>query len=60
MAVPTATRDPGLFTFTYLCPTTGKGAVILTNGQNGNKMAISVLRSIEGEPELIAFLSAMR
>jgi CubicO group peptidase (beta-lactamase class C family) len=54
-------RDPGVYTFTYLCPTTGSGAVILTNGQNGNKLVIPLLRSLEAESDLIDFLvSAMR
>ncbi|MBK7930918.1 MAG: beta-lactamase family protein [Bryobacterales bacterium] len=54
-------RDPGVYTFTYLCPTTGSGAVILTNGQNGNKLVIPILRSLEAESEFIDFLvSAMR
>jgi CubicO group peptidase (beta-lactamase class C family) len=54
-------RDPGVYTFTYLCPTTGSGAVILTNGQNGNKLVIPLLRSLESESDFIDFLvSAMR
>ena len=54
-------RDPGVFTFTYLCPTTGEGAVILTNGQSGNKLVIPLLRSLGAEPGFIDFLvSAMR
>lgn len=54
-------RDPGLYTFTYLCQTTGSGAVILTNGQNGNKAVIPLLKSLAAESELVNFLvSAMR
>ena len=28
-------RDPGVYTFTYLCPATGSGAVILTMVRTG-------------------------
>jgi hypothetical protein len=56
-----AGRDPGVYTFTYLCPTTGSGGVILTNGQNGNKIIIRLFRYLEAEPEYINFLiSAIR
>ena len=51
-------RDPGVYTFTYVCPTTGSGAVILTNGQNGNKIGPPLLRRLEAEPEFVAFLAA--
>ena len=54
-------RDAGVYTFTYLCPTTASGAVILTNGQNGNKIVIPLLRSVEADSDFLDFLvSAMR
>lgn len=54
-------RDPGLYTYAYLCPTTGSGAVILTNGQNGNKIVLPLLKDLEAEPEFLDFLAkAMR
>lgn len=53
-------RDPGVCTFAWLCPTTGSGAVILTNAQNGNKLVIPLLRSLEVESDFIDFLVSAR
>ena len=50
-------RDPGVYTFTYLCPTTGSGAVILTNGENGNKVVVPLLQRLAAEPEFVEFLA---
>jgi CubicO group peptidase (beta-lactamase class C family) len=49
-------RDPGVYTFTYLCPTTGAGAVLLTNGENGNKIIVPLLKALDAEPEFLEFL----
>ncbi len=50
-------RDPGVYTFTYLCPTTGSGAVILMNGENGNKVVVPLLQRLAAEPEFVEFLA---
>lgn len=49
-------RDPGLFTFAWLCPTTGNGGVILTSGDKGSEVVIRALRDLAAEPEFIDFL----
>jgi len=49
-------HDPGVYTFAYLSPTNGTGAVILTNGENGKRVIAPILKEIGAEPELVALL----
>jgi CubicO group peptidase (beta-lactamase class C family) len=50
-------RDPGLSTFAWLDKSTGDGAVILTNGEHGDKIVLPVLEQ-QGAPA--AFLAYLR
>ena len=49
-------RDPGLFTFAYLDKTTGDGAVILTNGEHGDKCALPLLAQSSAAPAFLNYL----
>jgi CubicO group peptidase (beta-lactamase class C family) len=49
-------KDPGLFTFAYLDKTTGDGAVILTNGEHGDKIVLPLLERYGAAPTFLAYL----
>jgi CubicO group peptidase (beta-lactamase class C family) len=49
-------KDPGLFTFAYLDKTTGEGAVILTNGEHGDRIVPGLLESFGATPALLSYL----
>jgi CubicO group peptidase (beta-lactamase class C family) len=49
-------KDPGLFTFAYLDKTTGDGAVILTNGEHGDKCVVPLLERYGAAPAFLAYL----
>jgi len=49
-------RDPGLSTFAYLDKTTGDGAVILTNGEHGDKCVLPLLERYGAVPAFLAYL----
>lgn len=51
-------RDPGLFTFGYMRPDTGSGLIIFTNGENGAKLVIPLLRMTGADPEYLHYLEA--
>jgi CubicO group peptidase (beta-lactamase class C family) len=51
-------RDPGLFTFAWLDKSTGDGAVILTNGEHGDKAVLPLLEALGTEPAFLAYLKA--
>lgn len=51
-------KDDGVFTFAYLNRTTGDGAVILTNGEEGYKMVIPVLEMLGISAKFDAFLKS--
>jgi CubicO group peptidase (beta-lactamase class C family) len=50
--------DRGEFTFAYIIPRTGEGAVILTNSAVGYKMVLPILERIGTHPRFLAFLKA--
>jgi CubicO group peptidase (beta-lactamase class C family) len=50
-------HDPGLFTFAYVSPTARDGAVILTNGENGRKLVLTILRDLNAPA---AFTESLR
>jgi CubicO group peptidase (beta-lactamase class C family) len=64
MAFPAATvwmhtgKDEGLFTFAYLNRTTGDGAVILTNSDNGAAVVLPILEWLGAEPALLRYLES--
>jgi CubicO group peptidase (beta-lactamase class C family) len=49
-------KDPGLFTFAYLDKTTGDGAVILTNGEHGDKIVQPLLERLGANTVLLSYL----
>lgn len=51
-------KDDGVFTFAYLNRTTGDGAVILTNGEEGYKAVIPVLERLGTSAAFVTFLKA--
>lgn len=51
-------KDDGVFTFAYVNRTTGDGAVILTNGEEGYKAIIPVLERLGTSEVFLAFLKA--
>lgn len=51
-------KDDGLFTFAYLNKTTGDGAVILTNGDEGYKTVIPILETLGASDAYLRFLKA--
>jgi CubicO group peptidase (beta-lactamase class C family) len=50
--------DEGEFTFAYVIPRTGEGAVILTNSSVGYKMVLPILERIGTHPRFLAYLRA--
>ena len=53
-------HDPGVYTFAYLCPTTGNGAVILTNGENGKRIVPTILQDLNAPAEFVRVLFETR
>ncbi len=51
-------KDAGLFTFAYLNKTTGDGAVILTNSDNGGNIAMPILERLGTSAQFVRFLKA--
>jgi CubicO group peptidase (beta-lactamase class C family) len=51
-------KDTGLFTFAYLDKTTGEGAVLLTNGDAGDKVVLPLLRQLNASQAFIDYLAA--
>ncbi|MQR02593.1 serine hydrolase domain-containing protein [Glaciimonas soli] len=49
-------KDDGIFTFAYLNRTTGDGAVIFTNGEDGYKIILPILERLHTSPMYIRFL----
>jgi CubicO group peptidase (beta-lactamase class C family) len=49
-------KDEGLFTFAYLDRTSGDGAVILTNGDNGGDVVMPILERLGTSGEFVRFL----
>lgn len=49
-------KDDGVFTFAYLDKTTGDGAVILTNSDNGASLVLPILEALRTQPDFMAFL----
>jgi CubicO group peptidase (beta-lactamase class C family) len=50
--------DLGEFTFAYIIPRTGEGAVILTNSAVGYKVVIPILKAIGTQSRFLAYLRA--
>lgn len=50
--------DLGEFTFAYIIPRTGEGAVILTNSAVGYKVILPLLERMGAHPNFVAFLKA--
>jgi CubicO group peptidase (beta-lactamase class C family) len=51
-------RDEGVFTFAYIDRSTGDGAVIFTNGDNGDDVLLPVLRVLGVKPAFLRYLQA--
>lgn len=49
-------KDEGVFTLAYLDKTTGDGAVILTNSDNGASLVLPILEALRAPADFIAFL----
>lgn len=64
MVFPTATiwmhtgKDDGVFTFAYLNRTTGDGAVMLTNSDNGASVVLPILERLGAEPAFVRYLKS--
>lgn len=52
-------RDPGLYTFAWLSPTTQSGSVILTNGEDGQKLVPGILHDLEAPQWFVETVTAM-
>lgn len=50
--------DLGEFTFAYVIPRTGEGAVILTNSAVGYKVVVPILEAMGTQPRFLAYLRA--
>jgi len=51
-------KDDGVFTLAYLDKTTGDGAVILTNSDNGANLVLPILAVLHTPPDFLAFLTS--
>ena len=49
-------KDDGLFTFAYVNRTTGDGAVILSNGEEGYNLIIPILERLRSSQVFVSFL----
>ncbi|MBL6852710.1 MAG: beta-lactamase family protein [Alphaproteobacteria bacterium] len=49
-------RDDGVYTFAYLDRSSGDGAVILTNGESGDKLVVPILQHLHARAEFIRYL----
>jgi len=64
MVFPSATvwmhtgKDEGVFTFAYLNRTTGDGAVMLTNSDNGAAVVLPILERLGAEPAFLRYLKS--
>jgi len=52
-------HDPGLYTFGYVSADTRSGIVIFTNGENGSKLVLPILRTLGRDQDFVEFLAAM-
>ena len=48
--------DDGVKTFAYVSPTSGEGVVILTNGANGTKLVVPILRKLGASKDFLGYL----
>lgn len=49
-------KDRGTFTLAYVTPQAGEGLVILTNGDEGYKVVLPIMRAIGADPRIVAYL----
>jgi len=52
-------HDPGVYSFAFISPGKGFGAVILTNGENGRKIVPTILRDLNSPKQLTEMLEAV-
>lgn len=53
-------KDEGVFTFAYLNRTTGDGAVILTNSDNGAAVVLPILERLGADPAFVRYLKSQQ